>query len=90
LRIKIDALTKKVDALVMDRSINDANMFNSDNCSFCASPMHLAHNCPFSPTFAKCFVEQVNVFNDYRKQSSGLYSEIYNPGWRNHSNLSWK
>jgi hypothetical protein len=35
-------------------------------------------------------MEQVNAFNDFRKQSSGPYSETYNPGWRNHPNFSWK
>jgi hypothetical protein len=35
-------------------------------------------------------MEQVNTFNDYRKQSNGPYFETYNPGWRNHPNFSWK
>jgi hypothetical protein len=35
-------------------------------------------------------MEQVNAFNDYRKQSNGPYSETYNLGWRNHPNFSWK
>jgi hypothetical protein len=35
-------------------------------------------------------MEQVNAFNDYRKQSNGPYSETYNPRWRNHPNFSWK
>jgi hypothetical protein len=32
----------------------------------------------------------VNAFNNFQKPSSGLYSETYNPGWRNHLNFSWK
>ena len=35
-------------------------------------------------------MEQVNTFNDYRKQSNGPYSETYNPRWWNNPNLSWK
>jgi hypothetical protein len=35
-------------------------------------------------------MEQVNAFNDFRKQSSGPYSETYNPGLKNHPNFSWK
>jgi hypothetical protein len=35
-------------------------------------------------------MEQVNAFNDYRKQFNGPYSETYNSGWRNHPNFSWK
>jgi hypothetical protein len=41
-KVKIDAFTKKVDALVLGKSINDANPFHVDCCSICASPMHLA------------------------------------------------
>ena len=33
LNMKIDALTKKVDALAMSKSINTANTFNVDSCS---------------------------------------------------------
>ena len=90
LRIKIDALTKKVDVLAVDQSINAANTFNVDSHSICASPMHLAQNCPSMPAFAKYPMEQVNAFNDYRKQSNGPYSETYNLGLRNHQNFSGK
>jgi hypothetical protein len=52
--------------------------------------MHLAQTCPSLPVFSENQMEQVNAFNDFRKQSSGPYSESYNPGWRNHPNFSWK
>ena len=42
LNMKIDDLTKKVDALAMSKSINAANTFNVDSYSIYASPMHLA------------------------------------------------
>ncbi|XP_062150135.1 uncharacterized protein LOC133858677 [Alnus glutinosa] len=35
-------------------------------------------------------MEQVNTFNDYRKQANGPFSESYNPRWQNHPNFSWK
>jgi hypothetical protein len=60
LNIKIDALTKRLDTLNVGQSINAANTFIVDSCSICASPMHLAQNCP-------SFMEQGNTFNDYRK-----------------------
>ncbi|XP_059458312.1 uncharacterized protein LOC132187905 [Corylus avellana] len=90
LRMKIDALTMKVDALAVSQSINAANIFNVDSCSICASPMHLAQNCSSLPAFAECPMEQVNAFNDYYKQASGPHSETYNLEWRNHPNFSWK
>ena len=66
----LDALTKKVDALVVSKSINAANTFNVDSYSICASPMHLTQNCPSSLAFFECSMEQLNAFNDFRKQSS--------------------
>ena len=65
LNMKIDALTKKVDALVVGKSINAANTFNIDSCSICANPMHLAQECPSMLAFVENSMEQVNAFNDY-------------------------
>jgi hypothetical protein len=90
LNMKIDALTKRLDALNVHQSINAANTFTIDSCSVYASPMHLAQNCPFMPAFIEYPTEQVNAFNDYQKQSNGPYSETYNRGWQNRFNLSWK
>jgi hypothetical protein len=67
LNMKIDALTKKVDALTVGQSINAANTFNVDSYSICDSLMHSAHNCPSMLVFAKYPMEQVNAFNDCRK-----------------------
>jgi hypothetical protein len=67
LNMKIDALTKKVNALTVGQSINVANTFNVDSCSIYASPVHSAHNCPSMLAFAEYLMEQMNSFNDYRK-----------------------
>jgi hypothetical protein len=88
LNLRMDAIVKRLDALNMSRPINAANTFAVDSCSVCASPMQRAQNCPFMTVFSE--MEQVNAFNDFRKQSSGPYSETYNLGWRNHLNFSWK
>ncbi|XP_062171016.1 uncharacterized protein LOC133876786 [Alnus glutinosa] len=79
-----------VDALTVGKSINAANTLHSDSCFICASPMHLAQNCPSLPTFVESLMEQVHAFNDYSKQANGPFSETYNPRWRNHPNFSWK
>jgi hypothetical protein len=81
LKMKIDALTKKVDA---------ANPFHVDCCSIYASPSHSAQTCPSLPTFIESSMEQVNAFSNFRKQSNGPFSETYNPWWRNHPNFLWK
>jgi hypothetical protein len=90
MNMKIDALTKRLDALSTGPSINAAYTYPVDSCSICASSMHSAHNCPSAPLYFEYPMEQVNAFNDYRKQSNGLYSETYNPRWRSHPNFSWK
>jgi len=89
LKMKTDALTKKVDALVIGKSINAVNPFHVGCCSICA-PMHLAQACTSLLTFVESPMEQVNAFNDFRKQADGPFSETYNPGWRNHPNFSCK
>jgi hypothetical protein len=75
LKMKIDALTKKVDALVIGKSINVANPFHVGCCSM------LGQACPSLLTFVESPMEQVNAFNDFRKQANGPFSETYNPGW---------
>jgi len=90
LKMKLDALSTKVDALVIGKFINAANPFHMDCYSICAIPIHSTQTCSSLPTFVKTSMEQVNAFNDFRKQSNGPFSETYNPGWRNHPNFLWK
>jgi hypothetical protein len=78
---RMDAIVKRLDALSMEKPVKAVNTFPVDSCSVCASPLHQAQNCE---------MEQVNAFNNFQKHSTGPYSETYNPGWRNHPNLSWK
>jgi hypothetical protein len=52
--------------------------------------MHLAQSCPSLQTFVESPMEQVNAFNDFKKQANGPFSETYNPGWQNDPNFSWK
>jgi hypothetical protein len=84
----MDAIVKRLDALSMERPIKAVNTFPVESCSVCASPLHQAQNCLFMAVFSK--MEQVNTFNNFQKQSTYPYSETYNPGWRNHPNISWK
>ena len=90
MNMKIDALAKRLNALIVGPSINATSTYAVDSYSICASPMHSAQNCPTTSVFTKYPMEQANAFNDYRKQSAGPYSEKYNLGWRNHPNFSWK
>jgi hypothetical protein len=42
MNMKIDVLTKRLDALGVGPSINAANTYPVDSYSICASPMHSA------------------------------------------------
>jgi hypothetical protein len=86
----MDAIVKRLDALSVGQPIAAANTFNVESCSICASLMHLAQTCPSLLAFSDNQMEQVNTFNNFQKQSSGPFSESYNPGWRNHPNFSRK
>ena len=46
LNMKIDELTKRLNALTVGSSINATNTFIVDSYSVCASPMHSPQNCP--------------------------------------------
>jgi hypothetical protein len=88
MNMKIDALTKRLDALNTSPSINTAHTYTVDSYSICVSPMHSTQNCPSASVYSEYPMEQANAFNDYRKQSNGPYSQTYNSGWRNHPNFS--
>jgi hypothetical protein len=90
LRLKLDSLTRKVEALFVSRSVNSANLPPNEGCSLCTNPLHMTQNCPSLSTLTQSSMEQVNAFNDFRKQIGGPFSETYNPGWRNHPNFSWR
>jgi hypothetical protein len=65
MNMKIDALTKRLDALSVGPSINVANTYTIDSCSICASPMHSVQNCPSTLVFFEYLIEQANTFSDY-------------------------
>ena len=63
--MKIDALTKRLDAVDVGPSTNATNTYIVDSCSICASLMHSAQNCPSTSDFFEYPLEQVKAFNDY-------------------------
>ena len=59
-------------------------------CAICQSDEHLVTECPTIPAVREMFVEQANVIGYSKQPNNSPYSNTYNPGWRNHPNLSWK
>ncbi|RVW94437.1 Retrovirus-related Pol polyprotein from transposon 17.6 [Vitis vinifera] len=60
-------------------------------CLICKSTEHGVQSCPTLPAVQDMFTEQANALGTYKQYSSNSpYSNTYNPGWRNHPNLSWR
>ncbi|RVW14771.1 hypothetical protein CK203_091036 [Vitis vinifera] len=60
-------------------------------CLICKSTKHGVQSCPTLLAVQDMFSEQANALGTYKQYSSNSpYSNTYNPGWRNHPNLSWK
>jgi hypothetical protein len=63
MNMRIDALTKRLDALGVGPSINAAHTYIVDSCSIHASPMHSAQNCPSTLVYSEYPMEQVNALH---------------------------
>src|SRR3954468_7065387 len=85
INMKLDALTRKVEALTMSKAIEPVMSIQKEVCNVCASPMHPTSQCPTYLTYPNQYPEQANVMYDNTKLGN-----TYNPNWRNHPNLSWK
>ncbi|XP_048430467.1 uncharacterized protein LOC125472733 [Pyrus x bretschneideri] len=46
-------------------------------------------SCPHKAAYPEFAAEQVDAFNNFRRLRNDLYSNFYNPGWRDHPNLKW-
>ncbi|KAI5650499.1 hypothetical protein M9H77_36504 [Catharanthus roseus] len=60
-----------------------------DIYAICSSPSHVIYDCPSASLFPEFVHEQVNATQGFHRQNDP-YSNIYNPGWRNHPNFSWR
>ena len=86
INIKLDALTRKIEALALTKPPAPVMNLQNEACNVCASPMHLTSQCPSYHTQNQpSCPEQANLMYDNNK-----FGNSYNPNWRNHPNLSWK
>ena len=74
------------------RKVNGINIVPKidEVCRICETMEHPNNECPTIPAFKEVLHDQANVMNMVKKSYSSPYSEIYNSGWRNHPNFSWK
>ncbi|KAL5574885.1 hypothetical protein UlMin_016584 [Ulmus minor] len=57
-------------------------------CDLCGGN-HASIECQVGNPFASPNAEQANYVSNYQRPQHNPYSNTYNPGWRNHPNLSW-
>ena len=83
LSAQVAALSRKMDSL--------SSKFESKptvQCDLCGGN-HASIECQTGNPFASPNAEQENYVSNFQKPQNNPYSNIYNPGWRNHPNLSW-
>ncbi|RVW26656.1 hypothetical protein CK203_096514 [Vitis vinifera] len=59
-------------------------------CSICKFGEHLVNECSTIPAIREIFMEQANAVGFVKHSNSSPFSNTFNPGWKNHPNLSWK
>jgi hypothetical protein len=84
----VDVITKKLDQIMtVGFAPNTAHISTQpEPCSFCSSIMHHVNDCPSAGNYTDVSHEQVNAA--FSRPGNDPYSNIYNPGWRNHPNFS--
>ncbi|CAL2246504.1 unnamed protein product [Prunus armeniaca] len=85
--VQISKLEQKLDALLALNSRNPSK----EVCSIYETHDHPTISCPLGAAYPKFVQKQAKLVNSYnRGPINDPYSQSYNPGWRNHSNFSWR
>ncbi|CAN6704003.1 unnamed protein product [Malus baccata var. baccata] len=58
-------------------------------CIICSETTHDITQCPNKDSCPELMQDHVNMVNNFIRPRSVPYSNTYNPGWKNHPNLSW-
>jgi hypothetical protein len=89
LEVKFTFLARKVEALELKRS-GQLKYVQVIVCQICETNEHSTNDYPTLPSFKECLHEQALALNSFQRPNHYPYSQMYNPGWRNHPNFSWK
>ena len=84
MKAKLSTLTQRLDELEMKnqhekQAINELSA-SQPSCFYCQSNSHPGEHC----------LEHAHVLNENNSSINSLYSNTYNPDWKNQSNLPWK
>jgi len=91
---RMAALVRRLEALETSKgaqpsAFEPSKPVMSPVCLLCDDHDHLVEQYPGLPVIK---AEQENILNMFCKlnPNNNLFSEMYNPGWQNPPNLSWK
>ncbi|KAK9184113.1 hypothetical protein WN943_024459 [Citrus x changshan-huyou] len=73
-------LSKKVEVLTLNQSMNHHPSLAYEVCALCSNLSHMTHNCPSLPAYQKAYSELVHALQLYGKSSNSPYLPTYN--WR--------
>ena len=84
MKAKLSLLTRRLDELEMknhhEKEAVSELSASQPSCFNCQSNSHPEEHC----------LEHAQVLNQDNSPINALYSNTYNPNWKNHSNLPWK
>ncbi|KAL5578214.1 hypothetical protein UlMin_019913 [Ulmus minor] len=83
LSAQVAALSRKMDSLSSKLESKP-----TAECDLCGGN-HASVECQVGNPFASPNSEQANYVSNFQRPQHNPYSNTYNPGWRNHPNLSW-
>jgi len=86
LSAKVDTMTKRLDQM----NVNAVSSSAASPCEICGSIEHMSLNCQFGSPFSQDPNEVNYVLNFNPRPTNDTYSNTYNPGWKNHPNLSYR
>ena len=91
MKAKLESLTKEIEALKLKDTVGAKQGYQAEIhevCTMCHNE-HPIKDFPLLPNLVGIYEEQCGAIGNFKKPYS-LYSETYNPGWKNHLNFGWK
>ncbi|KAH9734901.1 hypothetical protein KPL71_017554 [Citrus sinensis] len=83
----VTALSAQMTALSNKLEHLNVSAIHTQVCELCGGN-HTSVNCQVGSLFASSSAEQAHYVSNFQRQQNNLYSNTYNPGWRNLPNLS--
>ncbi|KAH9745008.1 hypothetical protein KPL70_003905 [Citrus sinensis] len=84
----VTALSAQMTALSNKLEHLNVSAIQTQVCELCGGN-HTNVNCQVGSLFASSSAEQAHYVANFQRPQNNSYSNTYNPGWRNHLNLSW-